>query len=87
MARVRTPAALAALVRIGAPTRAEALADEGLPRLVEYRQSSAFADAERVAGREVGPRARRTPAALDPTHADGRPQDPACPAPEAPRTR
>lgn len=102
LARVRTPAALAALDRIGAAARATTPPDEALPRLVEYLHSDAFADAERVAGREVGPRARRTPAVRAPADPDDRPQDPACPAPvpppppepapvpplpEAPRTR
>ncbi|MBL9086552.1 MAG: HEAT repeat domain-containing protein [Planctomycetia bacterium] len=84
LARVRTPAALAALERIGATARAATPPDEALPRLVEYLLTTAFADAERVAGRAVGPRARRTPAVLAPTDPEARPEDPACPPPVPP---
>lgn len=86
-ARVRTPAALAALDRLAVPGATGTPPEEGLPRLVEYLRSDAFAAAERVAGRDVGPRARRTPAVLAPTNPEDRPQDPVCPVPEAPRPR
>lgn len=95
LARVRTPGALEALDRLAARGAAGSPPEEGLPRLVEYLRSEAFADAERVAGRSVGPRARRTPAVLGtPEASEPPPPPPVCPPPppaplpeETPRSR
>jgi|GEM_PF-2507737 len=93
LARIRTEAALAALDTLAADAARAIPPDDALPRLIGYLRSSAFVEAERVAGRVVGPRGRRTPAVLAPTDpADAgevlpRPAQPPCPAPEGPRPR
>ncbi len=56
LARVRSPAALEALERVRTQAGSVPGADRVTERLVDYLRSPAFEEAERVAGRVVGPR-------------------------------
>jgi hypothetical protein len=81
LARVRTDPALVALREVGRRARAATPPDDETARLVEYLQTPAFVEAERAAGRTVGPRPllARTPAAK--SGSDATPEPP-CPKPE-----
>src|SRR5207244_336898 len=58
LARIRTPAALDALRTWAKEAAALSTRDPAAARMYDYLLSAAFPEAERIAGRLVGPRAR-----------------------------